>query len=95
MKILKGITQSGMANTIAALAAEHGRNERALHVSLTPDVIEDAARECMFGEAMIGFCIDCGTEHHDCEPDAKRRHCYECGMPAVYGAEQLLLMTVA
>ncbi len=95
MKILKGITQNGMANTIAALASEHGRNERALHVSLTPDVIEDAARECMFEEAMIGFCIDCGTEHDCCEPDAEQHHCDECDANQVYGAEQLLLMTVA
>ena len=94
MKILKGITQSGMAHTIATLAAEHGRDECALHVSLTPQVIEDAARETMFGEAMIGFCIDCGAEHDCCEPDAEKYDCESCGAPFVYGAEQLLLMTV-
>ncbi len=94
MKILKGITQSGMGNTIAALASEYGRDERALHASLTPDVIEDAAGQCIFGDGMIGFCIDCGAEHY-CEPDTERYHCDECNADQVYGAEQLLLMTVA
>ena len=95
MKILKGITQNGMAHVVATIAAEHGRNERALHVSLTPEVIEDAARRTMFDLSMIGFCIDCGAEHDCCEPDAERYHCNTCGANQVYGAEQLLLMTVA
>lgn len=94
MKIIKGITQSGMAHVVAAIAVEHDRDERVLHVSLTPQVIEDAARQSMFDEAMIGFCINCGAEHY-CEPDAERLPCDECTASQVYGAEQLLLMTVA
>lgn len=93
MKILKGITQSGMGPTIAALAAEY--DERALHFSLTEDVIAEAVARTMFDEAMIGFCIDCGAEHSLCEPDAERFLCDECDALQVHGAEQLLLMTVA
>lgn len=95
MKILKGITQSGMADTINALSIEYGRDDRAMHISLTPEVIEEAAGRTMFDLAMIGFCIDCGTEHGCCEPDAEELPCDACGARQVYGAEQLLLMTQA
>ena len=94
MKILKGITQNGMAATVAALAAEHGRDERAMHTSLTSTVIEEAARRSMFDGAMIGFCIDCGVEAY-CEPDTEHGKCVACNAQQVFGAEQLLLMTVA
>ncbi len=39
-----------------------------------------------------GFCTDCGAEHGSCEPDARNYPCEECDSPAVYGAEELLLM---
>ena len=44
---------------------------------------------------MLGFCVACGDEASPVEPDAKRYPCESCGERAVYGAEQILLMTVA
>ena len=42
-----------------------------------------------------GVCIECGADASNVEPDARRYACLECGRPAVYGAEELLLMMVA
>lgn len=42
-----------------------------------------------------GFCIVCGAEHGECEPDARRYECdHGCGR-TVYGAEELVLMGYA
>jgi predicted RNA-binding Zn-ribbon protein involved in translation (DUF1610 family) len=40
----------------------------------------------------MGFCLACGAEAYDVEPDARRYTCEECGERKVYGAEELLLM---
>ena len=66
-----------------------------MHESLTLEVITEAVKRTMFDLDMVGFCIACGEEHDACEPDAERYHCESCGANKVYGAEQLLLMTVA
>ncbi|OPY01538.1 MAG: hypothetical protein A4E61_01593 [Syntrophorhabdus sp. PtaB.Bin184] len=42
----------------------------------------------------IGFCLGCGAEAYGVEPDARRYTCEECGAKKVYGAEELLFMTV-
>ena len=42
----------------------------------------------------IGFCIACGSEHHECEPDAREYHCNDCNKNKVYGAEELLIMGI-
>ena len=39
-----------------------------------------------------GFCLDCGTEAHACEPDARHYRCESCGLRAVFGADEVLLM---
>jgi predicted RNA-binding Zn-ribbon protein involved in translation (DUF1610 family) len=39
-----------------------------------------------------GFCIACGQEEHNIEPDAEKYRCSDCGKKQVYGAEQLLLL---
>ncbi len=39
-----------------------------------------------------GFCLACGAEAYNVEPDARKRTCETCGRPHVYGAEELLLM---
>jgi len=36
-----------------------------------------------------GFCIDCGSEHSNCEPDARERECETCGKRSIYGAEEM------
>ena len=39
-----------------------------------------------------GYCLECGEQRGECEPDARGDHCDNCGCNAVYGAEGLLLM---
>jgi hypothetical protein len=46
------------------------------------------------GEHM-GFCLACGAEAYGVEPDARKYECEACGAKKVYGAEELLIMTVA
>jgi ribosomal protein L37E len=38
-----------------------------------------------------GFCVACGDEAYNVEPDAKEYTCESCGSPSVYGAEELLI----
>lgn len=42
-----------------------------------------------------GFCIACGFQQDGCEPDAREYECEECGERKVYGAAEILLMSVA
>lgn len=58
---------------------------------LSIETICDAVRQ----DDMIGFCVKCGFEAHPVEPDAEEYSCEECGSRAVYGADQILLHTVA
>jgi hypothetical protein len=49
-------------------------------------------RDC---DSYIGFCHTCGRKaKSNTEPDAERYPCgyRDCGNPAVYGAEQTLMM---
>ena len=39
-----------------------------------------------------GFCLNCQAEVTGVEPDARKYECEECGVPAVYGCEELLTM---
>ena len=66
-----------------------------MHASITEDRIVEAAERTMFGTDNPGFCVYCGEEAEGVEPDAERYPCDACGRRGVYGAEQLLLMTVA
>ena len=45
-------------------------------------------------EEYIGFCLACGAEKYDVEPDARKYECDECGKEKVYGAQEILLMTI-
>lgn len=44
------------------------------------------------GHDSCGFCLSCGAEAPNVEPDARRYRCPECGAPKVYGGEELALM---
>lgn len=57
--------------------------------TLTIDMILSAAEDDM---SNTGFCLACGNEQHNCEPDAREYECEECGERKVYGAEELLIM---
>jgi len=64
-----------------------------IHPSITADVIIDAI-ERQKNLDNPGFCIACGAERDGCEPDARKYECESCGKRAVYGAEELLIMTM-
>jgi len=66
-----------------------------MHSSVTVDRIMKLAQQSMFGMENPGICISCGDDADGVEPDAERDECESCGKNTVYGAEQLLLMTVA
>ena len=60
-----------------------------MHASITVDRIMSACES----DEYMGFCIACGDEAYGVEPDARRYVCESCDAKAVYGAEELLLMT--
>ena len=62
-----------------------------LHTSLTLNRVHEAAEDQMFGTSNPGFCIACGADHDECEPDAREYECYECGEHKVYGAAEILM----
>ena len=57
-----------------------------LNKKITADVIMAAIE----ADDHLGFCVACGAEHGECEPDARKYKCENCGLNAVYGAEELL-----
>lgn len=59
-----------------------------VHNSITFERIQDI----LLNDDCTGICIDCGEEVTGVEPDARRYDCDCCGAPAVYGAEELLIM---
>ena len=60
-----------------------------MHASITVERIMAACE----ADDHLGFCIACGDEAYGVEPDARRYVCESCDAKAVYGAEELLLMT--
>ena len=50
--------------------------------------------EAVAADDSIGFCTVCGAEAYGVEPDACRYECEACGELAVYGAEELLMMSM-
>ena len=59
---------------------------------LTIDRVIDAAKSEMFGLENPGFCLACGAEHDECEPDAREYLCEQCGERKVYGAAEIIMM---
>jgi len=60
-----------------------------------PKVTLDQIVAAVEADDCRGFCLDCGAEAYNVEPDARRYTCETCGTPRVFGAEELLLMNVA
>lgn len=65
-----------------------------IHPSITQDRLMKAVRRQQTSLDNPGFCILCGEEAEGCEPDAEKYTCEHCGADGVYGAEQLLILTV-
>lgn len=62
-----------------------------MHSSITFERIEEACRARETSLENPGFCIACGADHDECEPDARNYTCYECGQSEVFGAEECLM----
>jgi Zn finger protein HypA/HybF involved in hydrogenase expression len=41
---------------------------------------------------LAGWCLACGEDAYNVEPDARRYTCEACGKKAVYGAQEALIM---
>jgi hypothetical protein len=65
-----------------------------LHPSITLERVMEAAEREMVSLDNPGFCIACGEEAMECEPDAREYKCEFCGERKVYGAQELALMMV-
>lgn len=63
-----------------------------MHKRITLKRVMRAVERSMVDCENPGFCIACGADADDCEPDAREYPCEECGENKVYGAEELLLM---
>jgi hypothetical protein len=63
-----------------------------LHPSITLNRVMEAVERQMTELDNPGFCISCGEESNECEPDAREYTCDFCNKPTVYGAEELLMM---
>ena len=68
-----------------------------MHPSITLKRVTSAVRASMRDTSNAGFCHACGRKTKPgqfVEPDAERYTCAyaSCGKPAVFGAEQTLLM---
>ena len=48
--------------------------------------------EAIAADNNTGYCLACGEEHDNCEPDQQREKCRSCGKFEVYGAEGILIM---
>lgn len=56
------------------------------------DVPESMIRENIFGMGNEGICLACGDFRGECEPDARKYECWNCGKHEVYGLEEAMMM---
>jgi hypothetical protein len=62
-----------------------------MHRSITPERIMEACERYQQSLDNPGFCIASGAEAEGVEPDAEKYTSEACGVPGVYGAEQLFI----
>lgn len=62
-----------------------------IHPSLDELRVTEAAARRETSLDNPGFCISCGEEADNCEPDARNYKCESCGKKTVFGAEEILL----
>jgi hypothetical protein len=63
-----------------------------IHTSVTLDRVMEAVERHNTMLDNPGFCIACGQEAEGVEGDARKYTCESCDEPAVYGAEELLIV---
>lgn len=73
---------------------KHSRRVAAYAFEVTMITI-DQIMNAVEDDDNVGFCVACSAEVMGVEPDARNYECEQCGESRVYGAEELLLMTVA
>lgn len=56
--------------------------------NLTVENIMEVIKE----DGYFGFCLACGEQAENIEPDARNYECDVCGKRKVFGAEEILLM---
>jgi hypothetical protein len=66
--------------------------EPKLHPSITMERVIDAVQRETTTLDNPGFCLACGEEAMECEPDAREYECEGCGERQVYGAAEILVM---
>jgi hypothetical protein len=62
-----------------------------MSVQISSKVLNKAIAAMDSGEEYKGFCLACGAEHDEVEPDAEGYECESCGEMQVYGAEQIIV----
>lgn len=62
-----------------------------VYPNVTSERVMDLVEFAMCSLENPGICIACGADADECEPDARRYECEDCGERAVYGAEELAL----
>lgn len=60
-----------------------------MHESITRERVLQAVQDFIEHGDFPGFCLACGAEAANCEPDARGYECECCGAPAVTGAETI------
>ena len=55
-------------------------------------VMQARVMQAIESDENLGFCMACGAQAYEVEPDAREYECETCGERKVYGAEELLLM---
>lgn len=63
-----------------------------MHPTITVDRVMEAVKRHNTSLDNPGFCVECGEEAMECEPDTRRGECEFCEKSAVYGADELLIM---
>ena len=62
-----------------------------VHPSITLARLDDALSRYDTTLDNPGFCLTCGADADNCEPDARRYTCEACENESVYGAQECLL----
>ncbi len=63
-----------------------------VHPSVTSKRVCEAVYRRLVSLDNPGFCLDCGVDADGVEPDARHYRCDSCGLCAVFGADEVLLM---
>lgn len=92
MNAIHILASLGYASQLISPSVNHKTKRTVMHKSITLDRIMKAVERQSCSLDNPGFCIACGEEKDDCEPEARNYECESCGKHKVFGAEELLMM---